>query len=660
MIYTKKFISTFEEGTNKQWLVTNGIGGYASSTIVGCNTRKYHALLVGPKTPPYNRTCYVSKVNETITVNGVKHEISTNECLGYVSKGFNYQTSFKKEYFPIFEYEVNDIKIKKQLTMIYGKNATVLKYEIETGDKESLFEIAPLINYRDFHATNTSEIEFAQVLLANNNLKIVYDTENSLFIDTNLTHYERFEKINFNNMYYRVEKQRGLDAVENHFIPGVYSIKIEPNTKVELYMTFSTEYIPKIDLAFVNSIFEKEIYRQNRIIDKANLNDEYANKLVLAADQFIIQKPDDEYGIIAGYPWFDEWGRDTFISFEGLLLVTKRYEIARKVLLSNVKHIEDGIMPNTFNNYTGEGLYNSVDAGLWFFEAVNRYIEYTNDYKFIIENIYPYMKEIVLSYSEGTLYNIHVDKSDGLLISGTPEIQLTWMDAKVGDKVITPRNGKCVEINALWYNALNIMMKLANELKDNIEYKMYKHMAEVCKISFNEKFWNSSKDTLYDVIEPYSHEIRPNQILALSLSYPLISGSRAKIILDTVSEHLYTPYGLRTLSQYSNNYIGKYYGDVWQRDSAYHQGTVWTWLLSEYIIAFCRTNGYSLKDRKRWLKYIKVLQENIVDDCIDSISEIFDGDYPHLPNGTYAQAWSVGNILKLFTDIEIGDDKWKF
>ncbi|MBE5820995.1 MAG: glycogen debranching protein [Clostridiales bacterium] len=657
MIYTKKFISTFEEGTNKQWLVTNGIGGYASSTIVGCNTRKYHALLVGPKTPPYNRTCYVSKVNETITVNGVKHEISTNECLGYVSKGFNYQTSFKKEYFPIFEYEVNDIKIKKQLTMIYGKNATVLKYEIETGDKESLFEIAPLINYRDFHATNTSEIEFAQVLLANNNLKIVYDTENSLFIDTNLTHYERFEKINFNNMYYRVEKQRGLDAVENHFIPGVYSIKIEPNTKVELYMTFSTEYIPKIDLAFVNSIFEKEIYRQNRIIDKANLNDEYANKLVLAADQFIIQKPDDEYGIIAGYPWFDEWGRDTFISFEGLLLVTKRYEIARKVLLSNVKHIEDGIMPNTFNNYTGEGLYNSVDAGLWFFEAVNRYIEYTNDYKFIIENIYPYMKEIVLSYSEGTLYNIHVDKSDGLLISGTPEIQLTWMDAKVGDKVITPRNGKCVEINALWYNALNIMMKLANELKDNIEYKMYKHMAEVCKISFNEKFWNSSKDTLYDVIEPYSHEIRPNQILALSLSYPLISGSRAKIILDTVSEHLYTPYGLRTLSQYSNNYIGKYYGDVWQRDSAYHQGTVWTWLLSEYIIAFCRTNGYSLKDRKRWLKYIKVLQENIVDDCIDSISEIFDGDYPHLPNGTYAQAWSVGNILKLFTDIEIGDDK---
>lgn len=657
MIYTKKFVSTFEEGTNKQWLVTNGIGGYASSTIIGCNTRKYHALLVGPKTPPHNRTCYVSKVNETVTVNGIKHEISTNECLGYVSKGFNYQTSFTKEYFPTFEYEVNDIKIKKQLTMIYGKNATVLRYEIETGNKECVFEIAPLVNYRDFHATNTDEIDFAQVLLANNNLKIVYDTENSLFIDTNLLKYNKLENVNYNNMYYRVEKQRGLDSVENHFIPGVYSIVIPPDTKKDIYMTFSTEYIPKIDLKFVNNIFEKEIYRQNKLIEKANMNDEYANKLVLAADQFVIRKPNEDYGILAGYPWFDEWGRDTFIAFEGLLLTTKRYEIARKVLLSNVKHIEDGIMPNTFNNYTGEGLYNSVDAGLWFFEAVNRYIKYTGDYKFVIENLYSYMKEIILAYNDGTLYNIHVDKKDGLLVSGTPDVQLTWMDAKVGNEVITPRNGKCVEINALWYNALNVMMKISNELKDNIEYKMYKHMAESCKISFIEKFWNMSKDTLYDVIEPYSHEIRPNQILAISLSYPLLTGSRAKIVLDTVSEHLYTPYGLRTLSQYSTKYIGKYYGDVWQRDSAYHQGTVWTWLLSEYIIAFCRVNGYSLKDRKRWLKYIKVLQENIVDDCIDSISEIFDGDYPHTPNGTYAQAWSVGNILKLFSDIEIGDDK---
>lgn len=657
MIYTKKFVSTFEEGTNKQWLITNGIGGYASSTIIGCNTRKYHALLVGTKTPPYNRTCYVSKVNETITINGIKHDISTNECLGYISKGFNYQTSFTKDYFPTFDYEVNDIKIKKKLTMIYGKNATIIKYEIETGTKEAKFEIAPLINYRDFHATNTNEIEFAQVLLANNNLKIVYDSNNSLFIDTNLTHYEKLNNVNFNNMFYRIEKQRGLDAVENHFIPGVYSITLLPNSKVELYMTFSTEYIPKINIGYVNSAFYKEIYRQNKLIEKANINDDYANKLVLAADQFVIQKSNEESGILAGYPWFEEWGRDTFIAFEGILLVTKRFEIARKVLLSSVKHIEDGIMPNTFNAYTGEGLYNSVDAGLWFFEAVNRYIDYTNDFKFVIENLYSYMKEIILSYNDGTLYNIQVDKKDGLLVSGTPNIQLTWMDAKIGENVITPRNGKCVEINSLWYNALNIMMKLANKIKDNIEYKMYKHMAELCKISFNEKFWNVSKNTLYDVIEPYSHEIRPNQIIALSLSYPIVNGSKAKIILDTVSEHLYTPYGLRTLSQYSSNYIGKYYGDVVQRDRAYHQGTVWPWLLSEYIIAFCRANGYSLKERKRWIKYIKVLKENIVDDCIDSISEIFDGDYPHTPNGAYAQAWSVGNILKLFSNIDLGDDK---
>ena len=657
MIYTKKYFNSFEEGTDKQWLVTNGIGGFASSTIVGCNTRKYHGLLIGPKQIPYMRTYYVSKLNETVIIDDVSYDISTNECDGYISKGYQYQTSFEKEYFPTFEYTVKDITIKKQISMVYLENTTVIKYVIENKGKQAKMEFCPLVNYRDFHSTNNQFVEFSQIEFDEtdnkSNIKIIYDTENNLYINSNCNEYLEFKDTNFNNMYYRVEQQRGLDCIENHFIPGVFTAMLPEKETIEIYFRLSTHYKKDIDLDYIDNVFQYEKLRQIELVEKARLNDQYANKLVVAADQFVIKEDDDEYGIIAGYPWFDEWGRDTFIAFEGLLLVTKRFDIARSVLLSNVKHIKDGIMPNTFNNYTGEGLYNSVDAGLWFFEAVYRYIKYTNDYDFVIKHLYKQMDNIIMSYFDGTLYNIHIDHNDGLLVSGTPELQLTWMDAKVGDYVVTPRNGKCVEINALWYNALEIMLEITEkEFGKSKQYSLYKRLADRCKTSFEEKFWNESRNCLYDVIEPYSNDIRPNQIMAVSLSFPIFNTNKSKIMVDTVQEYLYTPYGLRTLSVYDKKYIGKYYGDNLSRDKAYHQGTVWTWLMSEFVIGFCRVNGYSLTDRKRWINYLDVIKENLVDDCIDSISEIFDGDYPHRPNGAYAQAWSVGNILKLFSEVE--------
>ncbi len=653
MIYTKKFFSSYEESTNKQWLITNGIGGFASSTICGCNTRKYHGLLIGPKIPPYNRFYYVSKLNEVVTINSNKYDISTNECEGYVSEGYKYQTRFTKDYYPIFEYKVDDVHITKSIIMIYGQNSTIVKYKVETGENPCTLELSSLINYRDFHSTNTNDLDYSQIRLDDKTVKILYDTDNYLFIHTNIDEYTKLNNTNFKNMKYKVEEQRGLDHIENHFIPGYFSIQIPNNTIKEFYICFSTQHIKELDIDKVNEIFEKEVIREQRLIEKAGLYDEAANKLVLASDQFIIKNNSDEYGVIAGYPWFEQWGRDTFISFEGLLLVTKRFDIAKNVLLSNIKHIKDGIVPNTFNGLTGEGLYNSVDAGLWLIEAVNKYIKYTNDYKFIIDNIYDYLKDIIFAYNDGTIYNIYVDKKDGLLSCGNEQLQLTWMDAKIGDYVVTPRNGKCVEINALWYNALKVMADIASKnIEDTTDRDTFNFLADKCKKSFEDKFWNESKKCLYDVIEPYSADIRPNQVLSVSLSYPILQGKNAKIMMNTVQEYLYTPFGLRTLDKFNKKYVGQYKGDVFLRDSAYHQGTVWVWPIAEYIIAFCRINKYTVADRKRWIKYIKVLKENIIDDCIGSINEIFDGDYPHKPNGAYAQAWSVAAILKLFSEVD--------
>lgn len=651
MIIGKEKLNNFDDGVQKEWLVTNGLGGFASSTVIGCNTRKYHGLLFSSLDKKDSRYLLVSKLNEVLHINGQDIDLSTNECIDYISHGYKYQTEFEYDKLPKFTYKIDDNVISKEICMVHLENTTVIKYDITTGINSISIDFMPLVNNRDFHSTNFSYIEYPQIDIQGG-VKIIYDTNNSLYMYTNCDTYDKFNDTNYNNMYYKIEKERGLDCVENHFMPGVFKVNIPASSTKTIYFIFSTKSQKEIN---VDSIFEKEMQRQNRILDKAGIYDTVGNRLVLAADQFIVKDEDDNYGIIAGYPWFGRWGRDTFISFEGLLLVTKRFDIAKNILENAIKNVKDGIMPNQLNDKNNDFSYNTVDSGLLFFEALNKYLKYTNDYTLINKKYYSVLKDILMSYNDGTMYNIHVDKKDGLLSCGDSKTNLTWMDAMVDNTPVTPRHGKCVEINALWYNALNVMLDIIRYKYPTVyemDYKLFEHLAKKCKKSFEDKFWDNNRNCLYDTIEPYSLDIRPNQVLSMSLSYPIFDNENTKIMLNTVQEQLYTPYGLRTLSPYSKKYVGKYEGDVKSRDNAYHQGTVWTWLLSEFVIAFCRINKYSIADRKRWITYIDVLGQNLDAHCVGQLSEIYDGDIPHYPNGAFAQAWSVGNILKLFSEVE--------
>lgn len=645
-------LNNFDKSIETEWLLTNGTGSYSTSTVYGCNTRKYHGLLVSELIGKRDRHLLLSKLNEVLHVSGDTFDLSTNECPEYMSEGYKLQTKFEYVYYPIFNYKVYDVEIKKQICMKYLENTVVIQYDITTQGNEAIFDVAPLVNNRSYHSINNGEAIFPQINFDKNNIKIVYDKDNDLYIYNNSDIYEPLKNVQYNNMYYRKTKARGMECLENHYIPGVFKIRIPVFTSRSMYFVISTVPQPIID---VDKVFEREELRLTRLIEKAGLYDPYANQLVLSSDQFIIKKNNDEYGIIAGYPWFGEWGRDTFISFEGLLLVTKRFDIAKNILKNAIVNIKDGIIPNHFHTNTKSFSYNTVDASLWFIEALYKYLLYTKDYEILNKKMYTAVKDILLAYIDGTDYNIHIDHDDGLIICGNENTNLTWMDAMTNGKSITPRNGKCVEINALWYNALQVMIKIikiknSKLLKSDLD--MFKHLAEKCKKSFEEKFWNPNKNCLYDTIEPFSYDVRPNQVLSVSLSFPIFLNKNTKIMLDTIQDELYTPYGLRTLSPNSSKYIGHYTGDIISRDKAYHQGTVWAWLLSEFIISFCRINKYTLSDRKRWLSYIDVIKNNFNTHCINQLSEIFDGDTPHKPDGAFAQAWSVGNILKLFSEIE--------
>lgn len=452
----------------------------------------------------------------------------------------------------------------------------------------------------------------------------------------------------FYNMDYAVERERGLSSTEDHYIPGYYDVEIKPLE--EKCITFVATVEKSINHRDGQKIIEKEKKRLKKLIDKAGYKDELAKRLVLAADSFIVHREStNAKTIIAGYPWFTDWGRDTMIALTGLTLSTRRFEDAKEILYTFSKYVKDGLIPNMFPDAGHEPPYNTVDAALWYFEAVNKYVKYTHDYKFIKENIYKGLKEIIEFYSKGTHFNIKADE-DCLITAGDEHTQLTWMDAKVGDWVVTPRHGKAVEINALWYNALKVMSQLSKHFKE--DYTLYDEMAEKVKKSFVDSFWNKDKKCLYDCLtESYKDDkVRPNQILAVSLSYPIIEGEKAKSVVDTVLKELYTAYGLRSLSPKEKEYVGVYVGDQYRRDGAYHQGTVWTWPLGHFITAYLKVNNYSPEAKKMALRFIEPFKDHLEDACLGSISEIFDGNEPLIPRGCFAQAWSVAEILRAYVE----------
>lgn len=672
MKFNKKQLN-LEEGITKEWLITNGIGGFASSTIIGCNTRKYHGLLVAPLTPPARRYLILSKLDESLQIDNNTYNLYTNMCENYISDGYKYLESFEKDYIPIFTYKISDVMIKKMICMKYGENTICVMYKIKNGKKKSKFTVAPIINYRDFHQTNENHIFEIKQESNRNKVKIVVDSHSETPIYMKMSEGEYIQHNNdiFYNMYYIEEEKRGFNPKENHSVVGRYEIALMPEEEKEISFICSLQ--DNIEEIKAKKVINDEIVRINQLLidsgltEKKNINLEERELLkdyIIATDNFVVYRPNfGLHTMIAGYPWFLDWGRDAMISYEGLLLIPKRYEIAKEVLLTFIKNIKFGLVPNGYSGFDNRPLYNSVDASLLLFEQVYKYLKYVSDYNWVKQNIYDNLKEIIEKYTTGIDLddnNIYLD-SDNLLVSGTPKTQNTWMDAKYDGIAITPRNGKAVEINALWYNALKIMEELTNKFEGKKNSRQYAEMAEKCKISYNEKFYNKKRKCLYDVLG--DDKIRPNQLFSLSLSHPVIEPESeiAKQILDTVSKKLLNKYGLKTLAKSEENYVEVYYGEPARRDMSYHQGITWPWLLGLYYDALKNMiTSTKIKKEKEELKLkLEEFKNNVKttfiksfynEGMIGSLSELHDSKSPFLPKGATAQAWSVAEVFRIILD----------
>lgn len=657
MEFGKSCWYSYQQGSEREWLITNGIGGYASLSLICSNNRRYHGLLVCALKPPTSRQLFLSNILEDLVFEdgSIVSLSSFKTGSGYVNNGFTHLQRVEYSYLPEFIYSVRDIFIKKKIAMKHGENTTVLQYEIRNGHKEAVFKLTPLVNNRDHHhSSKSSHLKFS-VEAGKEVITISAGNPGTkLRLRVCEGEFQSYNDCFFYDMFYGIEKERGLDTTEDHFIPGCFSIKVKPwETKV--ISVVATIEDCDFENLNVSAVIQGEEERLKGLLDRAGLQNELCRRLVLAADDFIVyRKSTDSKTVIAGYPWFTDWGRDTMIAFGGLTLATGRYEDAKDILLTFSKYVNHGLIPNMFPDDGEKPAYNSVDAALWYFEAVNSYLTYTGDYAFIQKHIYGCLKDICAGFMEGTIYDIKMT-GDGLVTAGNENTQLTWMDAKVGDWVVTPRHGKAVEVNALWYNALMIMSDLAVRFDDK---DIYIELAARTKESFERVFWNERTQCLYDMVNPSGKDasVRPNQILAVGLSYAVIDGEKAKKLVQTVWSELYTPYGLRTLSKESQAYKGIYIGNVWERDGAYHQGTVWAWLMGRFIKAYIRVNGGTEEYRRNALDFINPFVDHMKDCGLGSISEIFDGDNPHYPRGCFAQAWSVSEILRAAVeDIRINE-----
>ena len=667
-----------ESGLKKEWILTNGIGGFSYSSVVGCNTRKYHGLLVAPLTPPARRFVILSKVDEALEIDNKEYVLYTNMCKSYISEGYKNLARFEKEFFPIFSYKVKETQVKKIVCMEYGKNTVCIYYKIKNGDYKAKLKLAPIVNYRDFHTMNTNHEYKLNQIINNRKVKLIIDDNSCFPVYMYASEGKYIEHFNdtFRNMYYIEEEKRGFYPEENLSVPGRYEIELLPKEEKEICFICSLENnIEELD---TKKIIDNEIIRINNLIIQSGLIDikketdsqedkqyrKLIEKYIIAADSFIVNRPNfNLHTIIAGYPWFLDWGRDSMISFEGLLLITKRFDLAREILLTFVRDIKFGLVPNGYSGFDNRPLYNSVDASLLLFEQVEKYLKYTKDYKFIKDNIYNKLKDVIDAYSNGIDVddnNIYLDE-DNLIASGTEKTQNTWMDAKYLDMPATPRNGKVVEVNALWYNALKILEELANKFENKNIANVYKNMAAKTKKSFNEKFYNKKRKCLYDVLG--DSKIRPNQLFALSLTYPVMdcNSDEAKNVFEVVTNKLLNNYGLKTLAKGEQGYVEVYEGNGFKRDMSYHQGITWPWLLGLYydslknIIKESKNKTQKSEYEDKLNKFIETTKKTFINSLdtegiIGSISELYDSKKPQLPKGALSQAWSVAEVFRIILE----------
>lgn len=645
LTFGKDITQNFEAALRREWLEANGLGGWASSTIAGAHTRRYHGLLVAAAHPPVGRMVLLSKLDETIIVEGRRFELGCNRHPGVVHpRGFEYLQSFSKDLFPVFEYEAGGVRLRKTIAAVHGENTTLVLYEVLHASAAFSFELRPFVAARDYHGLTHAnegirrEAQFADGVFHTQ----PYEGVPELFIAVPGAEFIA-QPDWYRDFEYLIEQDRGLDFREDLFTHGIFKLALGAGSR--LGIVISTRHAGKRE-AFALLAGEKR--RREKLLQGPSSRDEFSRMLTLAADQFVVQRGNLRT-IIAGYHWFSDWGRDTMIALPGICLVTGRLEEAKKILRAFAQNVSQGMLPNRFPDAGEQPEYNTVDASLWFFVAIYKYLQASSDEKFVRDDLLPVMRDIIAWHDRGTRYHIHVD-GDGLLYAGEPGAQLTWMDAKIGDWVVTPRQGKAVEINALWYNALKIFAELSQRFNRAAEAEQFSRRAARVKARFNEIFWNEAGGCLFDCIDGEYRDLalRPNQIFALSLPFPLLEGSRAERVLRAVEEKLYTPFGLRSLAADDPAYRAQYGGDVRARDSAYHQGTVWSWLLGPLITAIVRVEGEAGKLRAERL--FENIKPHLHDAGIGSISEIFDAEPPHMPRGCVAQAWGVAEVLRAYLE----------
>jgi predicted glycogen debranching enzyme len=640
---------------SREWLCTNGIGGFASGTVAGLLTRRYHGLLVAALQPPLGRTLLVTKADETAEYDGRRYPLGVNRWAGgsIDPHGYRDLERFRLDgTTPVWTYALGDALLEKRVFMEPGANTTYVRYRLLRARSPVSLEMALLANYRDYHGSTRGAGWTMRVDSVPDGLRVIaYDGARPFVLlgqGAQLrpahTWYERF--------WLAEEERRGLEAQEDHLHVATARAYLRPGHAVTLVC--SAEPAPSVDgeAAWERRRRHEEDLRARwrRLDPAAGRAPAWVEQLVLAADQFVVRRPlrdvPDGMSVIAGYHWFGDWGRDTMIALPGLTLATGRPDVARPVLKTFARYVDRGMLPNRFPDAGEVPEYNTVDATLWYFEAIRAYHAATDD-DALLKDLYPVLEDIVRWHRSGTRYGIGEDAADGLLRAGEPGVQLTWMDARVGDWVVTPRMGKPVEINALWYNALRAMAAFARRL--GRPTAPWDALAEQVRRGFA-RYWNAQAGYCYDVLDgPDGHEdaLRPNQIFAVSLPESPLDAARQRQVVDVCARHLLTSVGLRSLAPDHPQFIGTYGGGPRERDAGYHQGCVWGWLLGPFVLAHLRVYG----DPAAAGSYLEPLAYHLADYGVGSIAEIFAGDPPFAPCGCIAQAWSVGETLRAWLEV---------
>lgn len=662
-------LADFDQAIRKEWLVTNGLGSYAASTSLSINTRKYHGLLVAALHPPGDRTVCLAKLDEELIVGNNIFNIGANEFINVIQPtGYHFLKEFSISPFPTFLYKTENIEVKKTIFMPYERNAVVAVYHVKnSGGIDSKMKVYPLMSCRHFQSVVdrlTKQLDFTQTSKAKE-VNLVFSQPSATLVSRAIegTFSSNLQWID--KLHYREEEEQKESSLDDCFQPGFFEFTLphKQDSKFAIAtavtenngeaITILNEMGNCIDS--IESLLTRELNRKNSLLTQFYETHEgvtekdWLSWILLAADSFIVKRGEREF-IIAGYYRFEPWGRDSFISLPGLMLVTGRFDDARKVLLKFSSYSKRGLIPDYIDEKTGVPAYNTVDATLWYVNAIWQYLKYTADFKVVKETFWDGLKEIIDTHRKGTKYDIHVNR-DGLLEHGS---RLTWMDAENDGVAVTPRAGKAVEIQALWYNALRICEALAKKYGENTLAEDYSSMADKAKSSFNREFWNNEKQCLFDVVDEHGADrsSRSNQIIAVGLDFTMLEKDRQNLVVDFVMAEFLTPYGLRTLTKSDPRYRSIYFGDWKTRNLAYHNGPIWPWLTGPLTKAYLKTKGKA----RRQLKFAQetflfpLFNQQVIQSGVGSISELYDADLPYTTGGCISQAWSVAELLRAYVE----------